>query len=111
MRKRHKRFSRSSPTLTTSLKPKATGRDSIHALTRRVRANLSYLLRNLQARQPASLEVCALLTNDASFEYALKECIEDLKPILSAVRSKLGRGGGSNVQRVRDVQNVLSQSP
>jgi hypothetical protein len=53
----------------------------------------------------------ALLTNDASFEYALKECIEDLKPILSAVRSKLGRGGESNVQRVRDVQNVLSQSP
>jgi hypothetical protein len=49
----------------------------------------------------------ALLTNDASFEHALKECIEDLKPILSAVRSKLGRGDGSDAQQVRDVQNVL----
>ena len=36
-----------------------------------------------------------------------KECIEDLKPILSAVRSKLGRGDGSDAQQVRDVQNVL----
>jgi hypothetical protein len=52
----------------------------------------------------------ALLTNDASFEYALKECSEDLQPILAAVRSKLGRGGGSNVQRVRDVQEVLERS-
>ena len=51
----------------------------------------------------------ALLTNDVSFENALKECIEGLKPILSAVRTKLGRGDGSNVQRVRDVQNVLSR--
>jgi hypothetical protein len=50
----------------------------------------------------------ALLSSDVSFQYALKECTERMKPVLSAVRAELVRIDGLGVRRVRDVQKVFA---
>ena len=55
---------------------------------------LSYLLRNLEAREPASLEVCALLTKPARREIDV-HCryvgLRDPEPVRDRLRARLRR--------------------
>ena len=55
---------------------------------------LSYLMRNLEAREPASLEVCALLTKPARREIDVPvryDRLRDPEPVRDRLRARLRR--------------------